>query len=219
MLAATALAIAAAPAPALPSRGAVWGALDRDLDTRCGGGVESADCVSHPAGVSVRGLRCGAEVDGRALCRYQRRIATIGGARARWEAAETRFHYHRGTMIWSIERDFPLTPERRNVEGALHFDAGAICRMLIDDCLDDQGNEIIPLPEFTVAALECQPAAERRATCSFTSTRHFGPDNAGPSERCTGTLQRDDHEGGQSSWTFVVPNPRRQPHNALLSCN
>ncbi|HEV7658593.1 MAG TPA: hypothetical protein VGO55_01985 [Allosphingosinicella sp.] len=219
MLAATALAIATAPAPALPGRGAVWSALDRDLNTRCGGGVESADCVSHPASVSVRGLRCGAEPDGRALCRYERRIATIGGRRARWEAAETRFRHHRGTMVWSIERDFPLTPERADVEGALHVRAGALCLILIDDCVDGQGNETIPVPEFTVSALECRPAADRRAVCSFTSTRHFGPDNAGPSERCTGTLQRGDQDGGESSWTFVVPNRRRRPFDALLSCS
>lgn len=219
MLAATALAIAAAQAPAVPGRGAVWSALDRDLNTRCDGGVESADCVSHPAGVSVRGLRCGAEGGDRALCRYERRIAAIGGRRARWEAAETRFRYQRGTMIWSIERDFPLTPESANVEGALHWQAGALCRMMIDDCLDGDGNEINPLPEFTVSGLECRPAADRRATCSFTSVRHFGPGDSRPGGRCTGTLQRRDDEGGESSWTFVVPDPRRQPWAALLSCN
>ena len=219
MLAATALAIAAAPAPALPSRGAVWSALDRDLNTRCSGGVESADCVSHPASVSVRGLRCGAEPGGRALCRYQRRIATISGRTASWEAAETRFRSHGGTMAWSIERDFPLTPERANVEGALHWQAGAVCRMLIDDCLDGEGNEIDPLPEFTVSALECRPAAGRRATCSFTSVRHFGPRNALPGERCTGTLERRDHDSGVATWNFVVPDPRRRPYAALLSCN
>lgn len=218
MLAATALAIAAAPAPALPGRGAVWSALDRDLNTRCGGGPESGDCVSHPAGVSVRRLRCGAEAEGRALCRYQRRIATIGGRRARWESAETRFRYHRGTMIWSIERDFPLAPERASVEGALHHQAGALCRLLIDDCVDGEGNETSPLPQFTVSALECRPAAARRATCSFTAARHYGPGNVRPSERCTGTLHRYDDDDGQSSWTFVVPDPRH-PLTALLACN
>ena len=219
MLAATALAIAAAPAPALPSRGAVWSALDRDLNTRCDGGAESADCVSHPAGVSVRGLRCGAEAGDRALCRYQRRIAAITGRRAIWEAAETRFRFDRGTMIWSIERDFPLTPERANVEGALHWQEGSLCRMLIDACHDGQGNEINPLPEFTVSGLECRPAADRRATCSFTSVRHFGPGNPRPSERCTGTLERRDHDRGVTTWNFVVPDPRRRPYAALLSCN
>ena len=220
MLAATVFAIAAAAAATtLPSRGAVWNALDRELNTRCDGAIESADCVSHPSGVSVRRLGCDAEPNDRALCRYQRRIATISGRRARWQAAETRFLYRRGTMIWSIERDFPLTPERAHVEGALHWQAGSLCRLLIDDCLDEEGNEINPLPEFAVSALECRPAADRRATCSFTSARHFGPDNTQPRERCTGTLQRRDHDDGETSWTFFVPDPRRRPYSALLSCN
>jgi hypothetical protein len=219
MLTATALAIAAAPAAALPSRSAAWSALDRDLNTRCGGGTESAGCVSHPAEVSVRGLRCDAEADGRALCRYQRRIAAIGDRRPRWESAETRFRYHRGTMIWSIERDFPLTPEQSDVEGALHWQAGSLCRTLIDACLDENGNEINPLPEFTVSALNCRPAAGRRATCSFTSARRFGRNSAEAGERCTGTFLRQDDDGGESSWTFVVPDPRRRPYAALLSCN
>jgi len=220
MLAATVFAIAAAaPATTLPSRGAVWSALDRDLNTRCDGAVESADCVSHPSAISVRRLGCDAEPDGRALCRYQRRIATVSGARARWQAAETRFRYHRGAMIWSIERDFPLTPERADVEGALHWQAGSLCRSLIDACLDEDGNEISPLPEFAVTALDCRSAAARRATCSFASVRNFGPGESRPSERCTGTLERRDHEGGETNWTFVTPDPWRRPTAALLSCN
>ena len=153
-----------------------------------------------------------------ARCRYQRRVRSFVGE-PRWEPAETRFAYDGTRRVWSFERDFPLTPERADVEGALHWQAGAICRMLIDACLDEQGNEINPLPEFTVSALDCRPAADRRATCSFTSVSHFGPRNALPAERCTGTLQRRDHESGETSWTFVVPDPRRRPYAALLSCN
>jgi hypothetical protein len=219
MLAATVLAIAAAPAPTLPSRGAVWSALDRDLNGRCDGALESADCVSHPSAISVRRLGCDAEPNDRALCRYQRRINTVSGRRARWQAAETRFRYHRGTMIWSIERDFPQTPERADVEGALHWQAGSLCRTLIDACLDANGNDINPLPEFTVSALDCRPVVDRRAACSFTSVSHFGPGNARPSERCTGTLERRDGDDGETSWTFFVPDPRRRPYSALLRCN
>jgi hypothetical protein len=219
MLAATALAIAAAPAPALPSRGAVWSALDRDLNTRCDGALESADCVSHPSAISVRRLGCDAEPNDRALCRYQRRITTISGRRARWEAAETRFLYHRGTMIWSIERDFPLTPARADVEGALQWESGRVCRNLIDHCLDENGNDIFATPEFAVSALQCRPAADRRATCSFTSVRRSGRNSAEPSERCTGTLLRHDDDDGETSWTFFVPDPRRRPNTALLGCN
>lgn len=220
MLASAALAIAATQTPALPSRGAVWSALDRGFNTLCDGALESADCVSHPSAISVRRLGCDAEPNDRAVCRYQRRIAATGGSRRpRWEAAETRFSYHRGTMIWSIEHDFPMTPGRRDVEGALHWQAGSLCRMLIDDCVDENGNEINPVPHFTVSALDCRPAAGRRATCSFTSARRFGGNDAGPGERCSGTLLRGDDDNGESSWTFVVPDPRRRPFSALLRCN
>jgi len=219
MLAATALAIAAVQAQPPPSCGAVWSAVDRDLNTRCDGRIESADCVTHPSSVRVRRLACEPEAGDRARCRYQRRIATVGGRRGRWEAAETRFHYHRGTMIWSVDRDFPLTPDRADVKGALHWQAGSLCRTLIDACLDENGNDINPLPEFTVSALDCRPGAGRRATCSFTSMRGFGPNRIEPSERCTGTLVRRDGDGGEASWTFFVPDPRRRPYSALLRCN
>jgi len=112
----------------------------------------------------------------------------------------------------------PALPSRADVEGALYWQAGSLCRLLIDDCVDGEGNEINPLPRFTVSALECRPAAARRATCSFTSVRHYGPDNVLPSERCTGTLQSHD-EGGATIWNFVVPDPRRHSLTALLSCN
>jgi hypothetical protein len=111
----------------------------------------------------------------------------------------------------------PALPSRASVEGALHWQAGSLCRLLIDDCVDGEGNEISPLPEFTVSALECRRAGARRATCSFTAVRHYGPGNARPSERCTGTLQSRD-EGGATLWNFVVPD-RRHSLTALLSCN
>ena len=110
----------------------------------------------------------------------------------------------------------PALPSRASVEGALHWQEGSLCRLLIDDCVDGEGNEISPLPQFTVSALDCRPAAARRATCSFTAARHYGPGDVRPSERCTGTLQSNDLDG---TWRFVVPNPRRQPHTAMLSCN
>ena len=110
-------------------------------------------------------------------------------------------------------------PDPADVEGALHWQAGAACRFLIDDCLDENGDAKNPLPEFTVSALECRPAGDRRAMCSFTSVKRFGPDSTGPRERCTGTLERRDHDSGGTSWTFVVPDPRRLPYGALLSCN
>ena len=113
----------------------------------------------------------------------------------------------------------PGDPRSIHVEGALHWQAGSVCRLLIDACLDGDGNEINPLPEFAVSALDCRPAADRRATCSFTSVRHFGPRNALPGQRCTGTLERRDHDSGVTTWNFVVPDPRRRPYAALLSCN
>ncbi|HKQ94301.1 MAG TPA: hypothetical protein VJS40_01735 [Aestuariivirgaceae bacterium] len=109
-------------------------------------------------------------------------------------------------------------PNAGAVEGALNWEAGSMCRFLIDHCLDGQGNDIDPLPQFTVSDLACRPAAGRRATCSFTSVRSYGPGNVRPSEHCTGTLVARDDDRGQTNWTFVVPNPRR-PYNALLSCN
>lgn len=218
MLAAAALAIAAAPAPALPSRAQVREAMDHAINSGCGSGIESENCVSHPSAVSVRRVSCVAEAPSMARCRYQRRVHPFFG-QARWEPAETRFAYDGARQAWFFEREFPLAPERANVEGALHWQAGALCRMLIDDCLDGDGNEINPLPQFTVSALECRPAGNRRATCSFTSVRHFGPRDALPGERCTGTLERRDHDRGETSWNFVVPDPWRRPYAALLRCH
>jgi hypothetical protein len=214
------LAISAATpaaAQAVPSRAEVREALDHEINSLCGGGVESESCVSHPSAVSVRRVSCAAD-GATARCRYERSVRSIGG-RPGWRPAETRFAYDAARRAWTVDRDFALAPERSDVEGALHWQYGSFCRALIDACLDDEGNEIHPSPEFTVSALECRPAADRRATCSFTSVRGFGPGNAQPGERCTGTLERRDHEGGDTTWTFSVPDPRRRPSAALLSCN
>ena len=128
MLAATALAIAAAPAPALPSRAQVREAVDHALNSLCGGGIESENCVSHPSTVRVRGVSCAAEGSAMARCRYQRRVRSFVG-QPRWRPAETRFAYDGARRVWSIERDFPLTPESTNVEGALHWQEGSVCRL------------------------------------------------------------------------------------------
>jgi len=213
-------ACAAIPAAAqtVPSRAQVREAVDHKLNSLCDGGIESENCVSHPVDVSVRGLSCLADAPSLANCRYERRIRSIGG-RPRWRSAETRFAYDGAGRTWSVDRDFATVPERADVEGALHWQYGSLCRSLIDACLDGEGNEINPSPEFTVSALECRPVAVRRATCSFTSVKSFGPGNARPDERCTGTLERRDHDSGDTTWTFSIPDPRRRPIVALLSCN
>ena len=110
-------------------------------------------------------------------------------------------------------------PSRADVEGALVWEDGRVCRNLIDACLDEDGNDLYATHEYTVSALECRPGADLRATCSFTSVRRFGPDSAEPGERCTGTLLRHDHDGGETSWSFFVPDPRRRPYAVLLSCH
>lgn len=213
-----ACAATSAAAQTMPSRMEVREAVDHGLNSLCDGGVESEDCVSHPSAVSVRDVNCAADGAGMAKCRYERRIGAIGG-RPRWRRAETRFAYDGARRAWSVDRDFALTPERDGVERALYWQYGSICRSLIDACIDQDGNEIYPAPEFTVSALECRPAADRRATCSFTSVRSFGSRNAQPGERCTGTLVRRDHDSGETTWSFLVPDPMRRPNAALLSCN
>jgi hypothetical protein len=215
---ASALLSVAPAAQPLPARDDVRRAIEGELNSLCGGEVENDGCVSHPRSAEVRNLRCRLAGDELATCRYERRVRSIGG-RPRWHPAETRFVRNGRHGPWSLERDFPLTPERVDVEGALRWQYGHVCRMLIDHCLDQNGNEIEATPEFAVSALECRRAGDRRATCSFTSIKSFGLDDVLPSERCTGTLQRRDGDGGDASWTFLIPDPRRRPYAALLSCN
>jgi hypothetical protein len=219
---AAALAIAASAAAgtarAIPNPAQVRDAVGYALNSLCDGGVESDTCVSHPSSVAVRGVRCAAGGPAMANCRYERRVRSTG-RRPRWSPAETRFAYDGARRAWSVDVDFPLTPDRADVEGALQWQSGHACRILIDACIDQDGNEMYVTPEFTVSALECRPVAERRASCSFTSARSYGSNSARPSERCTGTLQRRDHEGGETSWTFFFPDPMRRPYAALLSCN
>lgn len=113
----------------------------------------------------------------------------------------------------------PSLPDSMAVEGALSWQAGSWCRYTIDDCLDEQGNDIDPSPIFTVSDLKCRPAAKHRVICSFASVKSFGPDDVQAGEHCKGTLVSREHDNGATSWSFVVPDPMRKPYVALLSCN
>jgi hypothetical protein len=210
MLAATALAIAAAQAQIVPNTGAVWSALDRYFIARCGGRRADADCVRGLGSINVRDLDCTAEADDRALCRYERRLVTIGGRRLR-ETAETRFRYRRDVMIWSIERDFPPTPGHDDIAGAMVDEANRPCLTLIDHCIDEDGNPLHAEPRIAVSDARCRPAGVRRARCSFRAIRD------GRRSRCSGTLAAgDDGEGGRT-WNFLM-NPRRESAPAVR-CN
>ena len=113
-------------------------------------------------------------------------------------------------------------PQPSDVEGRLHWHAGSVCRSLIDACLDSEGNEINPLPEFKVSNLECRFAANRSSVCSFTSVKTFGLGDVRPAEHCAATFVRNrSTHHPQLSWDFAYhPRGRRSfARSPVLTCN
>ena len=213
-----ALSLACVTTPALagavPSRAEVEEALEYDLNTRCDGALESEDCSSHPSSVTVRQVRCSAESEETALCRYDRRIETIGSGPIRWRRAVTRFTHEAGGF-WKLGFDFALKPEARDVEGALVTEAGRWCRNLIDACLDENGNSLFAEPDFRVSRLRCQPLVDQRSACSFDSTEIRG-ERVHPRRSCEGILATSQGTYGDQHWV-LVHNPRRNA--STLQCN
>jgi hypothetical protein len=103
-------------------------------------------------------------------------------------------------------------PTAEQVGGALYWNAGKPCRDLIDACLDEHGNELVSLPEFSVSELKCKSQTPGRTTCSFQSAEHYGA-GVVRKERCTGTFVRD---ATGSGWALATSGrPRWTP---VLDC-
>jgi len=94
-----------------------------------------------------------------------------------------------------------------DVERSLQWESGRTCRDLIDACLDEQGNDLYPTPEFSVSELQCRRLAEDRARCTFLSAMRYGPEVVRRS-RCTATFLL-----WRESWTLERDWRRR--HTAL----
>ena len=126
-----------------------------------------------------------------------------------------------GAIPAAAHGDPTARPEPADVEGLLHWQSGSYCRSLIDACLDSEGNEINPLPEFKVSELQCRLAANRSSVCSFKAVKTFGPGDTRPAERCTATFRRDRNAFPQLTWDFAYhPQERRSfRRSPILTCN
>jgi hypothetical protein len=214
-----ALSLAALATPAMaspaPGRSEIRDALDHDLNTRCGGALESDNCTSHPSSVAVRHVSCAMEGEATALCRYERRIQTIGAGAARWRRAVTRFRRD-DRAVWKAGLDFTLKPDASDVESALVWESGRPCRNLIDACIDDEGNSLFQEPEYSVSRLHCRPLADQRSDCSFKSVESNSGRRA-PRRSCQGILISYEDGVGRQGWTFAL-DPKRH-HAPILQCN
>ena len=109
-------------------------------------------------------------------------------------------------------------PSAQDIAGALEWQEGAACRSLIDACVDDKGNDIYPPVSFSVSRQNCQPQIDHSMRCSFSSIRTSG-ERSESSRNCDGVLISHANSYGDPIWLFAVPDPRRRPWGALLSCN
>ncbi|HEX8481732.1 MAG TPA: hypothetical protein VF650_07515 [Allosphingosinicella sp.] len=117
--------------------------------------------------------------------------------------------------------DPSVRPEPADVEGLLYWQSGSVCRTLIDACLDSDGNEIHPIPEFKVSELKCRLAAISSSVCSFIAVKTFGPGDIRPPERCTATFRRDRSSRPGLTWDFAY-HPQERPsfeRSPILTCN
>ena len=105
------------------------------------------------------------------------------------------------------------------VAGWLHWESGRMCRDLIDACLDGDGNEIVPLPEYEVSNLKCRPMPEETLDCSFTAVM-TNAQTPSPSH-CTATFRQVRGTTGEVRWMFALhPRERlRLSPDPILKCN
>ena len=198
-----------AAARVTPTRSQVVAALDYELNSMCGGALESENCISHPSRAAVRALRCSPGERWSARCRYELRVTGIT-SQTRWRRAEGWFR-DLGREGWILDRQTELEPDEEDVEEALRQEGNRFCVSLIDACLDEEGNALYQEIEVEVSDLRCSPRGERRVACTFSAAR----DN-GPQETCFGTLAAVD-DAAERDWSFMI-NPRRELASAVR-CN
>lgn len=89
----------------LPRVADVRDAVESELNSLCGGQLETESCTSHPSSARVRGLSCARVSNETARCRYRRHIASALGGNSSWRAADTTFRFDAEARLWRVVED------------------------------------------------------------------------------------------------------------------
>jgi hypothetical protein len=117
-----------------------------------------------------------------------------------------------GSATASMRQSGPVGPTSEQVEAMLYYNAGQVCRDLIDACLDEEGNSLIAFPDFHVSQLACDAAVAGRKRCVFQSEQRYG-ERIARRERCTAWFVPDVPGTG-----WALEATRRPTRRTSLDC-